>query len=244
MFLSAIILFLVPFAAAFLVVYSPFNQQKYFKHLLTFSGSYLFSTTLIHILPEMYELGSDIKFLGIIVLLGFILQMLLEMLSSGIEHGHAHIHFHENSHNHNNKALVVLISLVLHSFVEGMIVIHPSEHHDAESHSVLIGLLLHKVPEAFALASSLIFSGTKKWKLILYIFLYALASPIGLIVADYIQVIFIDFVPLIFAIVAGSFLYLSTTIFFEQNPTHRLKPARMMWFVVGATLAIINNYLF
>ena len=244
MFITAFLLFLVPFITAILVlIYSPYEKNINLKHLLTFSGSYLFSITLIHILPEIYQNKNNSNFLGLIVLGGFVFQMLLELMSKGIEHGHAHIHFHESFNS--KKAIIMLVSLGAHSFVEGMILIHSSEsHHNHDVQSLLIGLLIHKIPESFALTTSLIYSKFRSKKIFYYIIIHASCSPLGLFLANYIQDYFIDFnfVIYIFAVVSGSFLYLSTTIFFEQNPQHRLKPTRLIWFLLGAWIATLVHF--
>jgi hypothetical protein len=47
----------------------------------------------------------------------------------------------------------------------------------------------------------------------------------------------------LYAIVSGSFLHISTTIFFESNPQHKLKIARLLIVFLGALLAVLIEIL-
>ena len=58
------------------------------KLILAFSGAFMLGLCFFHVLPESYEaVGSQA---GIWVLAGFMVQIMLEVLSKGMEHGHAH----------------------------------------------------------------------------------------------------------------------------------------------------------
>lgn len=54
MALNFILLFLTALLAGLLVFVTPVFKEKYFKFLLVFAGSYLFSITILHILPELF----------------------------------------------------------------------------------------------------------------------------------------------------------------------------------------------
>ena len=60
------------------------------KLLLAFSGSFLLSLTVIHLLPNIYE--STNPSIGIFIMLGILFQIILEFFSQGAEHGHVHGH--------------------------------------------------------------------------------------------------------------------------------------------------------
>ena len=62
--------------------------QAWLKPLLAFSGAYLFTLTVTHLLPEAWQLvpGQGPR-VGYWVLAGFFGQVLLEVFSQGIEHG-------------------------------------------------------------------------------------------------------------------------------------------------------------
>ena len=82
------------------------------KLLLAFSGAYLFSISFFHLLSEIYSGGN--KTVGIFILLGFILQIVLEFFSQGIEHCHTY-HFQDSLLTgvaiHKIPVTIVLMSL-------------------------------------------------------------------------------------------------------------------------------------
>lgn len=121
---------------------------------------------------------------------------------------------------------------------------HLSEggHNDGSSFKILLGIVMHKIPAAIALVallSSLIKSKTKALALLM---VFALASPLGLIVSDYLsnqEILHGENLQIFFAIVAGSFLQISTTIFIESDPNHKLDWQKFGVSVIGAGMAVI-----
>ena len=137
---TIIAFFLLPLLAGALVkVLRP--EAKWLRLLLSFSGAFLLGVVFLHMLPELYE--EEGGRIGVWVLGGFLLQVVLEFFSHGIEHGHMHFHA--------GKALpvVTLASLCLHSYAEGIPFADPEVAGDIP---FLVGVLLHKMPMAIALA--------------------------------------------------------------------------------------------
>ncbi len=203
---------------------------------LIFAGAYLFAITIIHIIPELFSISPDPSTIGLYVLIGFFLQQFLEYFSSGVEHGHVHA----------NKAVSVsgrfsiIVALTIHSLLEGSLLTHDSPFHEKhESYSLLLGIVLHKMPAAFALMATL--QGLGKRAIYLLV-LFSLASPLGLVLSDFIMLSENIFL-IVFAIVCGSFLHISTTIFVEASPEHHFGLNKILISVLGALLAIVVEYL-
>ncbi|WP_316929467.1 hypothetical protein [Algoriphagus machipongonensis] len=78
MALNFLLLFLTALGAGSLVFVAPKFRDKYFKLVLVFAGSYLFSITILHILPELFHSGFEGGKMGLFILIGFLLQQLLE----------------------------------------------------------------------------------------------------------------------------------------------------------------------
>ena len=72
--------------------------------LLAFGGSYIMGFLFLHLIPEAYSYSSTVNIVGIFVLGGFLVQILLENISMGLEHGHVHIAGNCKGHDHK-KAL-------------------------------------------------------------------------------------------------------------------------------------------
>lgn len=214
-------------------------QSSNLRLPLVFAGSFLFAVTIIHILPEIFTVSEAPMQIGIWVLLGFFLQQLLENFTSGVEHGH----FHEGQITSQKSRLSLLIALGIHSLLEGALLTHESPfHHQHESYSLILGIILHKMPAAFALMA--IIRTTNKIRLqdVFILILFSLASPLGLIFSNYILTISEDNLLVLFALVSGSFLHISTTIFVETSPNHNLGWRRTFVSVMGAAMAILVEF--
>ena len=213
------------------------SVSKNIRLPLIFAGSYLLAITIIHIIPELFTVSSDPSRIGLYVLIGFFIQQLLEYFSSGVEHGHVH-------KDHAVSAggrFSIIVALMIHSLLEGMLLTHDSPFHEKhESYSLLIGIILHKMPAAFALMATM--SGMGK-KAIYFLILFSISSPIGLIISDSILVTE-ESLLIMFAIVCGSFLHISTTIFVESSPNHHFGLTKILISLSGALLAILAEFLF
>lgn len=248
--INFILLFLTAMLAGLLVYFAPVFREKYFKLVLVFAGSYLFSITILHIIPELFSSGYNQSRMGIYILLGFLLQQLLEFWSAGIEHGHIHKHSSESFRG----VVTLMTGLFVHAFLEGTLLSHGSVvtektlslNHVHSDNTVLLGIIMHKGPAAFALAAVLSSSLSKKWTLIL-LTVFALASPVGMLSSA----IFLENgllskegIGLLYGLVTGGFLHISTTIFFESSPHHKFQLNKLVVTFIAATLAMASEYLF
>lgn len=213
------------------------SLSKNIRLPLVFAGSYLLAITILHIIPELFTISANPKQVGLYVLLGFFLQQVLEYFSSGVEHGHVHS-------DHALSAggrFSMITALMIHSLLEGTLLTHDSPFHEEhESHSLLIGIVLHKMPAAFALMATM--SGLGK-KAIAILILFSIASPIGFLLSDYVLASQ-ESILIMFAIVGGSFLHIATTIFVEASPNHRFGLNKIVISILGALFAVLAEFLF
>ncbi len=244
MALNALILFLSVALPGLLVGRKTRLSEKSKALFLVFAGAYLFAMTVIHLIPDLFLSDTDPFSIGLWILLGFFLQKVLENFSSGVEHGHSHIH------GSGVTVTYLLIALSIHSFLEGSIMTdsmhqhHLSEgdHEDGSSFKILLGIVMHKIPAAIALVALLTSLVKSKIKATVLLLIFALASPAGLIASDYLsnqQIVNPENMQIFFAIVAGSFLQISTTIFIESDPNHKLDWRKFGVSVLGAGMAVI-----
>jgi zinc and cadmium transporter len=210
---------------------------KSLKLFLSFSGSFLFAISVLHLIPEIYQSGTPN--IGIFILIGFFAQILLEFFSEGIEHGHIHIHKHD--HQKNAFPYAMMLGLSIHSFLEGM----PLAGIATNAHrSLLMGIVLHNIPIAIALMTMLLQSGISKSKAIFWLLVFALVTPLGTLTSQSIgaNVIgnFSVYFDRIMAVVVGIFLHISTTILFESSENHRFNLLKFLVIILGAGIVIIS----
>lgn len=240
MILNISVLFICAFLGGVLGRFAGIKQQN-LKMPLIFAGSYLFSITVIHILPEIFSFSEEPMKIGLFVLMGFFLQQILEYFSSGIEHGHVHKHQHISG----TASWSIVIALVIHSLLEGALLTHESPLHGAhESNSLLLGILFHKVPAAFALMTTLQSSTSSKAQQWVILIIFSLSSPAGLVLSEYLLQVSPGHMVLLFGVVSGSFLHISTTIFVESSPNHHFGFRKILISLAGAAVAILSEMFF
>ena len=208
------------------------------KLLIAFSGAYLLSITALHLLPEVF-IGDDRgAYFGAFVLVGFFIQVMLEYLSGGIEHGHAH------THNHSGLPIGLMIGLCLHAFLEGMPLGGGDGGHSHHGHGVeplLLGIVLHKYPVAMVFLAMLLNSGLGKPKAFGLLAIFAAMAPLGTLLSG-VEVVG-QFQRESLAIVIGIFLHVSTTILFESSEGHRFNAYKMMAIAAGLALSAASMLL-
>ena len=118
-------------------------SKKFVQILLAFSGAYLLSVTILHLVPEVYVAGNDFKSIGIYILIGIILQSVLESFSKGAEHGHVHLHTSDK-----RFPSLLFVSLCIHAFSEGLPIHNAGEN-------LLWAIVVHKIPIAIVFMSPL-----------------------------------------------------------------------------------------
>lgn len=192
-----------------------------FQLLLSFSGAFLLSVTIFEMLPEVYSSGFDK--VGLFIMAGLLLQIFLEFLSKGVEHGH----MHHNEHSVKFPFLL-LFSLSLHALLEGF----PLN----QSTDLLHGVVIHKIPVAAILAAFLFHSKIGKVKAFLFLAIFGLMTPLGSWINENFPISETSSV-YINSMVIGIFLHVSTTILFEASKNHTFNASKLAVVIAGILIA-------
>lgn len=207
------------------------------KLLIAFSGAYLLSITALHLLPEVFTGDDRGAYFGSFVLVGFFIQVMLEYLSGGIEHGHTH------THRSAGLPVGLMIGLCLHAFLEGM-PLGGGDAGDSHTHGLeplLLGIVLHKYPVAMVFLAMLLNSGLAKAKAFGLLAVFAAMAPLGTLLSGVEMVGQYNRESL--AIVIGIFLHVSTTILFESSEGHRFNAYKMVAIAAGLALSAAGMLL-
>jgi len=202
-------------------------SKTFTQILLTFSGAYLLSVTILHLLPEVFE--SSQNNIGLFILFGILIQSILENFSKGVEHGHIHAHEHLKT-----VPWLLIISLSLHAFFEGI----PLGSKDG-SFALLWAIVIHKIPIAIVLTSFLMQSKLNKGIIFGIISFFALMSPLGCIMCEYIP-FFTIYLTEITAVIIGIFLHISTIILFESSENHSYNFKKLVAILIGFGIAWLS----
>ncbi len=205
------------------------QNQSWFRWILAFSGAYLFGITIVHILPEAY-LEGDLPIVAASVLIGFLIQYILDFFSGGVEHGHFH-------HHSDKIPYGLLAGLFIHAFIESI----PAsiDHYQHHQDSILWAIIVHKVPISIVLFILMAQVAKHKWQIWSVLFAFAAMAPLGFWLGDVLP-IFSNNAPIYMGFTAGIFLHVSTTIIFESEKNHQLNLQKMIAVFLGFVLAYIG----
>ena len=219
-------------------------NQKVFRLVLAFSAAYLFSTTIMHLLPEAYA-GYHFKWVGLFIVLGFSVQLLIENFSTGLEHGHSH---HHSVACKDHFPYGVIAGLFIHSFLEGLPVYHSDSSEIAHGHQhtnlqLILGLIIHNVPISFLFVALLKDHHVKTTSIMFNLLLFSLMAPAGYLFSILLHSInasgLMAYQYVADAVVIGIFLHISTAILFETGDEHKYSPLKIFAMLVGILLAFI-----
>jgi zinc transporter ZupT len=191
------------------------------KLLLAFSGSFLLSLTVMHLLPDVYE--SDNHNIGLFIMVGILFQIILEFFSKGAEHGH--VHGHDTMYH---MPWLLFISLCIHAFLEGF----PVGHH----HNLALGIAIHHLPIAIILTMFFVNAKLDKKAIFAFMMTFAVMTPMGTLLSDYFPGLN-DYYTEITAIVIGILFHISSTIIFETSEGHKFNIAKVSMIIFGVVLA-------
>ena len=211
------------------------DAPRHIKLVNAFTGAFLLSLTLLHLLPELYHGHSESTpvnplLIGSLMLAGFFVQVALDVISMGVEHGHAHP-------LHNRMPIGVLAGLCMHAFVEAMALGNAPSHYDPASRQLLlVSIVLHNFPVSIALLGMLLQSGMRRRSALWLLALFAAMGPLGMFLSAHTELA--HHTRELMALVIGIFMHIATTILFEASDVHRFNVGKLVAIVVGTALGV------
>ena len=214
--------------------------QRWLGYITIFGGAFLFASCFINLVPHMFLGEGDYRFVtptlhfkvAAAVMLGFLIQLLLEQLTKGVEHGHnhcpcceeeqdaaAHHHTHQphagHCHDHSVHPVTgLLVGLCIHAFLEGM----PMVDLDGDIHQgLLYGIVLHNIPIALVLVGLFVGNGYGFWRSLGLLTLFAVMTPLGSLCNLYLLPGDEVLQSLIMGVVVGILLHVSVSILFDHD---------------------------
>ena len=172
-------------------------------HFMSFAAGVLITVSLMHILPEAYDMNSQAPLL---VLIGFMALYISNRILDKYR-------FHGKEQNQITIGLIPMIGIGIHSFLDG--VIYSVTFNVSIFTGVLaaIGMVLHEFPEGIVTFVLLKRGGLSQKKAIIWAFLAAAVStPLGTLVSyPFIHRIDRKVLGLMLAFSAGALLYVGAT---------------------------------
>ena len=190
-------------------------SPSFMNGITIFGGAFLLGSCFINLVPHIFLVSDGSAFVvGSIhfkitaaVLVGFLIQMLLESLTNGVEHGQSH-------EAEEVSTVGLMLGLSLHSFLEGM----PLVDIDGEVHrGLLYGIVLHNIPISVILIGLFVSNGYSAVKSILLLSLFAVMTPIGSLCNLYLLPPDSTLQRLLMGVVVGILLHVSVSILFDHH---------------------------
>jgi zinc and cadmium transporter len=203
------------------------NKDKFAKSLLIVSAGFLITICLNEVFPSIYH--SENNNIGFFVIVGVLLQMLLENLTKGFEHGH----FHQHQEEKNILPIALMVGLFIHAFIEGI----PLANETNISSPYLMGILVHNLPISFVLGAFL-FNKNVNFSNLIIVILFAMSSPLGMALGQYFDP---ELDPIFLAVVGGIFLHISSVIIFESNKNHQMDWQKIILVIIGIGFALTGH---
>ncbi|HNW73673.1 MAG TPA: ZIP family metal transporter [Bacteroidales bacterium] len=233
-----LILVLTVIASGSLIFFFKSGDQRLMKFLLAFSGAFLIGITFLILIPEVYREAT--VFTGLFVLLGFVLQLFLELITEGAEHGHKHTH----SDDERVSPFLLLIGLCIHAFLEGMPLV--KNLGDGLTRSLVSGIVVHNIPISLTLMGLFLHYGLSMRKAFVFLFVFAMMTPLGSVFSRILDssltVSVASYSNYILAVVVGIFLHVSTTILFETEENHRYNMQKFVTILSGLAIAFAISF--
>ncbi|SDE04626.1 ZIP family metal transporter [Riemerella columbipharyngis] len=204
------------------------TNRGFAKKLLVLSAGFIITVCVCEIFPAVYENGGPN--IGIWVIAGVLLQLILENITKGLEHGH----FHYSKDNNVLIPTALMFGMFVHAFIEGM----PLAGSTTIRLPYLLGILVHKFPISFILGAYLYTSKMPKFYAMALIGAFAAASPLGFFFGNYINGRYESY---LLALVEGIFLHISSVIIFESNKNHKMDFQKIFLVLMGGGVALLGH---
>ncbi len=190
-----------------------------------FSGGFLISISLVHLLPE-----ATLKENYIYALFGFGLFYIIEAITKGSACADEMC-----PEEHREKGYLAFAGLSFHSLIDGIAM--GFGFGASETLGILIGIaiLLHKAPMGFSLVSILLGRGQTPTATKTMLFIFSLLTPVGAIFGAFSLIGRPELLPMALAFSGGTFLHISIS---ELLPKVHTESSRNIVYYVLSGIAL------
>lgn len=240
------------------------KKPKMLKYISIFGGAFLLAVCFVHLLPEAFSesaehCGHSLQKmlqetehfgsshvqacnhehstgfpLGGFILMGFVLQLLLELLSKGAEHGHLHKDGHSAHRSYYVAALMVLSGVSIHAFLEGFALVTDGRM----NYSLVLGVVLHNIPISMIVMSGFLKAGCSKAVSLAHLFVFAIMGVAGSLLSGQIAALQ-EHSAQIMCLVVGILLHVSLSTLFDSTESHSYNFVRFAIVITAFAIACL-----
>jgi zinc and cadmium transporter len=238
---SVLIVSLISLIGVFTLVIKRKQLSKILLWLVSFSAGALFGGAFIHLLPEVVKEYGFTALVSTFLLAGILLFFVLEKF---IHWRHCHI---PTSKKHPHPlAFMNLVGDGLHNLIDGMIIGGAYLANFSLGVTTTIAVILHEIPQEIGDFGVLLHAGMKKYKALLYNFLIALSSVIGVVISLTIGSRVDGYLMFLLPLTAGGFIYIAgSDLIPELKKECEASKSfiQLVWLVLGIVVMLLLTLL-
>jgi zinc and cadmium transporter len=180
------------------------DLRKAVLYLVSFSAGGLFGGAFIHLIPEAMLEGTPGLRVPLLVLAGIIISFSVETFLQW-----RHCHIPTSSDHPHPLAYMNLFGDAVHNFIDGLIVGGSYLTSVKLGLTTTIAVVFHEIPQEMGDFGVLVHGGFDKSRALVFNFLTALTSVIGVVVALSLGALFHNFIAYLVPFAAGNFIYIA-----------------------------------
>lgn len=217
-----------------LLIYKPSDRLT--AGILSFSAGIMLALTSFELMPEAYKIGGFF-----IVTLGLAIGLIIIFFAEYMIPHEKLSQYKGKKLNYVRMSLIIMISISLHNFPEGVAV--GSSYVYSDKLGLKIGLLIaaHDIPEGISVGIPLIMAGASPLSVILLTLVTGLPTALGAVLGAVLGGISDYFIAFCLAAASSSMLYVSANeLIPEANLLHRGKSSSiflLIGFMCGCYLS-------
>lgn len=184
------------------------STEKISHLLISFAAGTLIGTAFFDLLPEALE-NSEANTILIFSLSGFLLFFLLERFVHWTHH-HPHHHPHDEKGERPTVALIIFGDS-FHNFIDGIVIAATFLVNIPLGIVTALAVAAHEIPQEIGDFAIMLKKGLKPKKVLLFNLISSLTAIIAAILTYYFGNSLKQFLPVIIALTAGFFIYISAS---------------------------------
>ncbi|MDR0789507.1 MAG: ZIP family metal transporter [Bacteroidales bacterium] len=212
-----------------------FNALKFLKYISVFGGAFLLAVCFVDMLPDVFAQNDNVLLCSAFILIGFLLQLLLELISKGAEHGHLHTdNSKDNPHSHSHLTpIMMLVGVSIHAFFEGFALIGEN----GINTSLLTGVILHNIPVSVVIVGSFVQSNSSKTRAFCMLSIFAIMGVAGALIGHY-SLFVMRYAHIVLSFVVGILLHVSVSTLFDNERSHQYNFIRFLIVIAAFGLVL------
>ncbi len=208
--------------------------EKTTLFLVSLAVGSLFGDVFFHLLPHIYISGSDEFLSSLLIIIGILIFFILEKF---LRWRHVHLAPHDQSIK--PVAYTNIVGDALHNFIDGMLVSASYMVSIELGIATTVTVILHEIPQEIGDFGVLVHSGFTPKKALVFNFLSAISSFLGVLFVILISKETEGMVDLLIPITAGGFIYIAGSDLIPElhhKSDFKTSAYQMIFMLVGITL--------